>query len=285
MLGKYSMQSVAAVIVTFNPDLALLEKNIRAIRPQVTKIILVDNGSKNISNIQLLISELEDVSCLSLRENTGIAAAQNKGFAELYKQGFSWAVLLDQDSEFMAVGVAKYLFEINRRSDNQIDLVAPRYVDRNGDRNINHDDSVFEVEFPIASGTMINVLAWHEVGGMDEKLFIDRVDDDFDLRLRNSGYKLLQISSVYLLHNIGDISTIRLGPWKVNIFNHNAIRKYYIARNAVLFSKKHGDFRDAAQRIVVLIAKVILFEKNKHQKLRSICVGVGDGLTNKGGRY
>ncbi|MGY4842893.1 glycosyltransferase [Weissella cibaria] len=95
MLGKYSMQSVAAVIVTFNPDLAFLEKNIRAIRPQVTKIILVDNGSKNISNIQLLISELEDISCLSLRENTGIAAAQNKGFAELYKQGFSWAVLLD----------------------------------------------------------------------------------------------------------------------------------------------------------------------------------------------
>lgn len=284
MVQIYSKKSVGAVIVTYNPDLNLLQKNIESIHCQVAKVVVVDNASNNCLGIQQLCSRFADVSCVFLGENKGIAAAQNIGFSKLERHGCLWGVLLDQDSEFMQQGVEKYLLELNKRHELSIGMVTPRYIDRNSNESVVEDYAVFEVEFPIASGSMVNVPTWRSIGGMDETLFIDRVDDDFDIRLRQAGYKLLQVSSVRLIHNIGDIGVVNIGPFRISVFHHNEFRKYYIARNAILYFKKHGGGLDVVKRVTTLIVKVLLFEQDKFAKISSIYAGIGDGLANRGGK-
>lgn len=45
-------QNLFAGIVTFNPDIELLRKNIEAICAQVDLVIIVDNGSRNLEDIR-----------------------------------------------------------------------------------------------------------------------------------------------------------------------------------------------------------------------------------------
>ena len=47
---------IGALIVTFNPDLDVLLRNIQAIRQQVNRVLIVDNGSKNINEIRNMIT-------------------------------------------------------------------------------------------------------------------------------------------------------------------------------------------------------------------------------------
>ena len=71
------MENVYAGIVTYNPEMALLEKNIRSIKGQINTVIVVDNASANITEIEKLC-ELLEVPILRNKQNLGIAAALNQ---------------------------------------------------------------------------------------------------------------------------------------------------------------------------------------------------------------
>ena len=45
------ISSIAAILVTFNPDLTTFNKVINSISEQVNKIIIIDNGSQNANEI------------------------------------------------------------------------------------------------------------------------------------------------------------------------------------------------------------------------------------------
>lgn len=69
---------ICGIIVTYNPDLTALEELIKAIRPQVTHLVIIDNGSANAFDKWLAIS-YPDVELELLGSNFGIAKAQNVG--------------------------------------------------------------------------------------------------------------------------------------------------------------------------------------------------------------
>ena len=54
-----------AGIVLYNPDLGRLKENIESICKQVDKVILIDNGSDNIREIEDLIKEY--LNCILLK--------------------------------------------------------------------------------------------------------------------------------------------------------------------------------------------------------------------------
>lgn len=62
-----------AGIVLYNPDLGRLKENIESICKQVDKVILIDNGSDNIREIEDLIKEYLNCILLKNGENMGIA--------------------------------------------------------------------------------------------------------------------------------------------------------------------------------------------------------------------
>lgn len=99
---------VVAVVITYNPELERLKKNIASLLPQVQKIIIVDNGSKNIHSIEETFN-VEKVYTKKLKKNVGIAKAQNIGFNEAKSYSADWVLTMDQDSILASDAVQKML--------------------------------------------------------------------------------------------------------------------------------------------------------------------------------
>ena len=132
----------------------------------------------------------------------------------------------------------------------------------------------------------MNIKAWSEIGGFDERMFIDGVDFDICYRLRQRGYKIYCIHSVVLLHEIGHIEYHRFLFWKVLVMNHSAFRKYYIARNVIYTAKKRRSTLLVVKGLlqeIKMIGIVIFYEEDKLNKIRCICRGIYDGFKGKVG--
>lgn len=277
------MYSVFAVIITFNPKIETLRQNIVSVANQVDKLIIVDNGSDNLEEITQQVLSFKNATVSALGYNYGIATATNFGIKKLGTMG-SWGLILDQDSFFPENGVATYKKYLELLKDYNIGMLVPAYIERNDQSNLSTNKYLSEwefVDYPIASGSLVNYSAWKEISGYDENLFIDRVDDDFDLRMRLHSYPLIQVNSVRLDHAIGSIEVKKLFGKNIVVYNHNTFRKYYQARNNIIFAKKHGKIKDAFFREFMLIIKTVFFENNKSSKLVSIFKGIVSGVTYK----
>ena len=66
---------IIASIITYNPDIARLTFNIKAIFPQVDEVVLIDNGSKNINNIKSLICNYKSIDLIKACAIRKISAA------------------------------------------------------------------------------------------------------------------------------------------------------------------------------------------------------------------
>ena len=277
------MNNIFAVIITFNPQIEILKQNIASVANQVDQLIIVDNGSDNLEEITQQVLTFKNATVSALGYNSGIAAATNFGIKKLGTVN-SWCLILDQDSFFPKNGIAIYKKYLKLLKDYNVGMLVPEYIERNEELNISTNNHLPEwefVDYPIASGSLVNYSAWKKINGYDENLFIDRVDDDFDLRMRLHSYQLIQVNSIHLDHAIGNIEVKRLFGKNIIVYNHNAFRKYYQARNNIIFAKKHRKIKDAFVREFNLIIKTVFFEDDKGSKLLSIFKGIVSGLTYK----
>ena len=83
-------------IILYNPDLSRLRENISAILPQVDNVVLVENGSSDITYLKEL--EDEKIELIVNDENMGIAYALNQVMQYAHDNSYEWALTLDQDS-------------------------------------------------------------------------------------------------------------------------------------------------------------------------------------------
>lgn len=119
---------IIASIITYNPDIARLTFNIKAIFPQVDEIVLIDNGSKNINNIKSLIFNYKSIDLIINENNKGIAKALNQAAEYVLKKGYKWIITLDQDSVAPENLVSTY----SKFTDcNDIGIVCCKIIDRN----------------------------------------------------------------------------------------------------------------------------------------------------------
>ena len=273
---------IVAGIVTYNPDLDRLRENIESIISQVEKVIVFDNGSKNQTKIKELYQE--KVILITSPVNIGIAAALNRLMQRSRELGATWMVSLDQDSvcsQNFCEQMRAYLYK-----EDNFGIVAPVIVDRNvGIVGHNPEKEYRSVRTCITSGAFTKVEVWKEIGGYDESMFIDSVDFEFCYRVRKAGYKVVQVRDVQLLHEIGNSKKRKFLFWTVDVKNHSAFRKYYIARNNVYYPLKHHlwlRFIRGNIRNIELLTTVILYENDKKIKIKKIISGWKNGLINKG---
>lgn len=270
---------ISAGIVLFNPDIKRLKENIDAVIIQCTHLYLVDNGSGNVDEVKGLLNQYNQskISILWNRENQGIAKALNQLTSVAQKEGFDWILTLDQDSVVPSNIVGEFEKYINNSS---VGILCPIICDRNKDEEIKINEDCTEIDECITSGSLLNIKAWSEIGGFDERMFIDGVDFDICYRLRQRGYKIYCIHSVVLLHELGHIEYHRFLFWKVLVKNHSVFRKYYIARNIIYVAKKRKSVLLAIKGIlqeVKLLGIVLLYETDKKSKSISIIKGIRDG--------
>ncbi|MBO5030362.1 MAG: glycosyltransferase family 2 protein [Lachnospiraceae bacterium] len=280
------MNRVIACIITFNPDIKRLERNIEAIKKQVEQIVIFDNASSNILEINKLLSEYA-VTILEECENKGIAYGLNQCMEFARKNDYEWVITLDQDS-ICPLDIIKKSYVFLKRKD--IAMIVPVIRESNsgemcllGDR-LNKDDFQ-EVKKCITSGAITNVKVWEKVDGFDEGLFIDYVDYDFAMKVLLKKYKIIRMNKVLLDHQIGNSKYKNILGRKVRIANHSDFRKYYIARNMIIYIKRYWKNINALKeimRVIKVLLLIIFFESNKRNKISAFLRGIKDGLIYRG---
>ena len=277
------MEKVIAVIITYNIDKKFKE-NIQDLKKQVAEIVVVDNGSDN-ETIDILNSLKDSITLIQLEKNMGIAYALNRGIEYSISKGYEWILTLDHDSrpkDSMVKNMLETYEKIDEDSKKNIVMITPVHIEEkyNVDDKEKDDENWSYVLTEITSGSMVKA-SYYKKHLYEEKLFIDLVDHDFCLNINKLGYKIIQVKSSVLLHNLGDSIAKSFFGIKVVCTNHSALRRYYMSRNRLYIWKKYKESfpqwvnRDK-KRFLSENIKIILFEDNKIEKMKMIIKGIKD---------
>lgn len=262
--------------VTYNPDVKLLQRSLSTIIDQVDYVLIVDNGSDNKSNLASLCHNSNKTNIIYNCSNKGVATALNQIGKYAENLGCPWFLTLDQDSvcpiDLMSI-YSKYMLN------QDIGIISPFILQRNNSNIKSSTSQVCEfVEIVITSGCLVSTQAWKSVGGFWEDLFIDRVDDDFCLALRDHGWRILQTNQVCLEHQIGNPSLHSLFGKKYYTDSYPSFRYYYIARNTVIVCNYYNNLPYNMYKLLLKrFFKIIFGENNKYDKMQAFLSGLRDG--------
>jgi len=225
------------VLVTYNPDIKLLNNVIQSICTQVRTIYIIDNTPIEYNIVYDF--DIKNLKVVKLNNNMGIAYAQNVGIKLSVDNNSDFIILSDQDTLYPDDFVEKMLSGDQKK----FAAVSPLFHDVNqsnkdegfivktlfGFKRIYPQSGLHQIYQAIASGCIINTQYLKEIGMMDEKLFIDWVDLEWCWRANAKGYTILGNANVTISHQLGD-EAIDIGFRNVNL--RSPIRHYYITRNA-----------------------------------------------------
>lgn len=263
-------------IVLYNPDVSRLRENISAIKSQVDKIVLIENGSKDTTYLKEF--EDEKIQLIVNDQNMGIAYALNQIMQFAHDNGADWALTLDQDS----VVADNLIQEYKRFMLPDVGIVTCCINDRNfvayGEGKEKDGE---ELQYCITSASMTNVKAVMEVGGFDNEMFIDWVDWDICLALRHHGYKIKRAAKTHIIHELGEKTKAKI--WlghQLLIMRRSKMRNYYINRNWIYIARKWPEV-SLSKNLLICIKRIvvaILLEPNKWQSVKSLTKGMIDGF-------
>lgn len=286
---------IAAIIVTFNPDVNLLSRLCHSLVTSGAKPIILDNSETATLRADDLSS---GCTLIALGHNTGIAYAQNVGVRAATCMGAQLILFFDQDSVIdasyvstMAAGVdpstaavygpvsidAAHGFEYPSYRLNRFGLPAAVFSEA--------ESRIYPVDLIISSGSLVSAVTFALAGLMDEDFFIDYVDLEWCLRCRAHGIPIYVNQNVVMKHSVG-LRSIKLGP--VTTFIHSPARTYYKMRNPfLLLRKKEIRCFYAVKEIISALAHhlvqlVIMAERRTY--IDPITAGLLDGLCGRTGK-
>ena len=261
------------IVVTYNPDLDLLERNLEAYRDYVSEIIIWDNtpGGSHI--------HLSGIDVYSTRQNMGLPYAYNFAYKYAKEKGFTHIMTMDQDSIW--VGFDRYLRQIEKRNEVAIYLV---------DTKVSHEDGIQEVNDGINSGSIIPIQILDATTGYDPGFFVDAVDEYLHYQAKDLGFKVYLVRNCYLKQRFASpVKTSLLGVKQFTVFNYSPMRLYGIVRNHIILWKKfHLPFKKRYHIVSHYIFRqafnIVFGEKNKMLKIKALLFGLIDGLLSRKSR-
>jgi rhamnosyltransferase len=277
------MLKIDAVVVLYHPDISIVE-NIKTYQ-NVNTIYAVDNSE--VKNYELIeqLKIFNNLKYIDNGGNQGIAHALNVGAKLAIENGSNWLLTMDQDSKFEENGLKNLIkcLENLIQKNKMVGIVAPAH------KKIEHIDIQKELVV-MTSGNIVNLLAYLEVNGFEEKLFIDAVDYDFCLKLKLAKYDVLQCNNSLLIHQLGESKLVKIFGRKITIFTHSPIRRYYMTRNALYLWRKY--FMNYPFFIIKKIIgfqrnliEIVLFSEEKYKDIKMLLRGIQDFCRNKYGKF
>ncbi|AFX99346.1 glycosyl transferase 2 family protein [Candidatus Endolissoclinum faulkneri L2] len=288
---------IISVVVSHDPDTRLNDV-LKSALAQSAKVILVDNASaKNVrQNLHEWIIADPGLMIIENTTNLGIAAAQNHGLEIARAAGADWILLLDDDSVPADDMVIKLLDAWRSMASDRkyVGLVSPQLRDARGrlKQYMLSSKTGWDLHrtpmlpgqlvrfgiFAIASGSLIRRNVLDIVGWMPVPFFIDYVDIEFCLRMREIKFEIIGVGNAILDHRLGDFQHIKLFGYTLGMYTHPPWRIYMIYRNRVRVWRRFffevpawiaWDFFAAMYNIW----KVIVYDTNKIAKLYAIIRG------------
>ena len=276
-----STASVAAAMVTFNPDLELFVRALASLTTQVDTIFVIDNNSHNATQIE---AACRNVHALfkELNANKGIATALNSAFALAENHGKQWLLTCDQDSILPSdLTTALTTAACDHDSDAALGIVCPNFLNRTTGVREFEGGAPRMIERCISSGSLTSVGAWRKIGGFDDVMFIDSVDFEFCERLGVAGYGILLVPDVCIDHEIGDARLHHIFGRSFYVFHHPAFRNYFIAQNIVYIAGKRNNGKPGMRPWLQLCKQyllVLLYERDKIAKVEALSKGTIHGF-------
>jgi rhamnosyltransferase len=287
-----AVAGACAVVVTYHPDADALE-NLRAVRPQVECLVVVDNGSSAAELSMLREAGLAlGFDLIENETNLGIATALNSGVRHAQALHKEWIFLFDQDSRVTDGFVSTMLDAFsNSASGDRLAILVPRYIDsRFGHVLPSQGDEGVHQQAATTSGSLTPARVFDRAGMFLDELFIDGVDYEYSLRVRSLGMVIDECPAAQLLHSPGTPSYHSLfGLKRFQVANYSPLRRYYQERNMILITRRYWRrFMPflLGQITISLIdfIKILIAEDDKWRKCRFFFRGIIDGLRNRTGK-
>lgn len=271
---------IAAVVILYYPHENVIE-NISSYFNSVEKLYLVDNTETSSKLTTDNLKRFPGAVYVHDGENKGIAERLNHVGNLALKDGFDWLLTMDQDSSFGDQTFTNYLnclssFEKRKN----VSMFGINHV-----KELDNPDicNAVNVNHLITSGSVLNLQLMNEIGGFDEKLFIDEVDFEYCLRSVVKGFSIIQFANIFLTHNLGQTSqhrsfkTSKLTPRVL----HSPVRIYYMTRNFLYVQSKYAKTfpREINLRRKVLFNRFknnILYSRQRFAVMRKITRGFLD---------
>ena len=281
--------NTCAVVVTYQPDAGLAER-IARISSLVNKLVIVDNQSTGESAENIgRIPAGDSVQIIRNDRNLGLAAALNQGLAVAGAEDYQWVITFDQDT----LAGENLFHELQAVYDSfpekeRIAIIGCNYWDPVRGRplvDVKRSPACpwIERKGVITSGSLISLSVFDEIGQFLSALFIDRVDDEYCLRARSKGYRILLALEPAMEHSLGPGRAHATVWGTVSTPGYQSARWYYIARNSLILARKYflkeprwiaaGLFYSA-----IMFVKVLWLEDGRTAKLRHVAAGLADGL-------
>lgn len=287
-----SCADICAIITTYRPDDGFPER-VQRVRPQVGGIVIVDDGDSadNVARLRQWFPESSGVTLHHNLTNAGVGAALNTGIAIAQRGGYRWVLTLDDDTSIfpdMLTGLIEAWKTVMRQGGKPVAALCMANVGAGAVR-LPSGPLLVEKRGVITSGSLIPLDVVETIGGFREEFFIDSVDYDYCLRARSRGYRVLKVNRIGALHHLGNEHRHQLGPFAVVTTHHTPLRRYYAVRNSTVLMREH--FRDDPLYSLAVIsfhlrtvALVLLFERDKQEKLRWMGRGFIDAFRNRLGK-
>ena len=219
---------VACCIITYQPEKPIpdIVQNFLDI---VERVYIIDNTPSEKLTIWQTTGKFQRKQN---GKNTGIAAALNQALHRASQEGFRWLLTMDQDSEVDSVDLHRFL-------DAGISFMkstpSSALVSVSHEETRNRINGITEKPFVMTSGNLVRVSHAIEAGGWKKRLFVDHVDHEFCLRLRNHGYSIWEAGDFSMKHNPGVRKRGETSPRL-----HRARRFYYMNRNLLWLQSVYG---------------------------------------------
>lgn len=283
--------SICAVIVLYFPD-NCFKNRLHHILKQVDAVVLVDNSGDDESHIFHQAFVEPRIHLLCNDSNLGVATALNQGVQWAEQHGYKWTLLFDQDTDPMEE-MCNVLFDVYHGccKNGEKALVGANYINGLGNVQVACDEMTtawIQQKTIITSGTLLSLEVYALVGPFRDDFFIDAVDYDYCLKARAKGIRVVLSCDPLMRHAIGTQTRHNL-PWKKTaVSNHNAMRRYYMARNNLVLVQEYWIEEPiwVLKRLGYVLKTMVLilcFEENKIEKLSAFVIGLWHALIGKMG--
>lgn len=276
---------IGIICVLFKPSF----ENIEAITERLADTenviwILVDNTPFQYINYEF--QSTNRIKYIPLSDNKGMATAQNMGIKEAKNIGCTHLIFFDQDSAWPSVYIKNIYTEYNtiKNIDDKIGILGPiivnKYTNTSYKTELKNDILKFaKVTSVISSGSIIEISTIDRVGGMDDALFIDFIDNEWCWRAKSKGYNIYMSANVELPHSVGNGVRTFFG---ISVIISAPVRYYYKYRNTILLLSRSyvptgWKIKSVVRRLFELLY-VPIISNDGRSVLRNAFKGIKDGF-------
>ncbi|MEB3311043.1 MAG: glycosyltransferase family 2 protein [Snowella sp.] len=303
-----------AAYITAYQDLPSVETCIQSLEVQsctLKQLLIIDNSQKAL-NLHIQIPHILQHH----PENIGVAGGLKIAIQWAIENNYDFLWTFDQDSQpnpdSLEILLSEY--EYLNQQNIPVGIISPTIIDSQTQKILPNDlkrayrlqsldpnsnpsafqyyrEQLYQCDVVITSGSLINLQAAKQAPLPNPDLFIDGVDWDYCLKLRQQGYHICVTQKTTMQHNFGTYLT-NLNQ-QTPIYIYSPLRYYYINRNHTyletrLSSNPFYIFLSLLHRLKTLLKKIIkilIFEPDhKRLKIWASCLGFTHGLMGKLGK-